>query len=336
MRGITKRFPGVLANDQVDLEVYKGEIHALLGENGAGKSTLMSVLCGLYQPDEGEIYLNLGLDDGPRRVNISSPRDAINLGIGMVHQHFKLVPNQTVSENVILGMGEVGFVLDMEAIEAKISSLAEQYGLMVDPGALIWQLSVGEQQRVEILKLLYRDADVLILDEPTAVLTPQESEELGATLRRMAEEGKAIIFISHKLDEVMEFSDRVTVLRDGRNVAVRNSNETSKAECANLMVGREVLFRIDKQESNYGSTVLKLRDLSSLNDKGLPILKGISLEVHSGEILGIAGVSGNGQRELAEVITGLRKSTEGEVIVHDQVMTNQSPLNGVSGKPSCQ
>jgi len=337
LRGITKRFPGVLANDRVDLEVYKGEIHALLGENGAGKSTLVSVLCGLYQPDQGEIFLSTNGNGRLHRVDISSPRDAIDLGIGMVHQHFKLVPNQTVSENVILGMGGIPFVVDMNSVEKKIGTLAEQYGLIVDPGALIWQLSVGEQQRVEILKLLYRDADVLILDEPTAVLTPQESKELGNTLRRMAKEGKTIIFISHKLDEVMEFSDRVTVLRDGRNVASLNIIDTSKAELANLMVGREVLFRVDKQESTRGSAVLRLRNLSVLNDKGLPALQGITLTVQSGEILGIAGVSGNGQRELAEIVTGLRKAIKGQVFVHDQDMTNQPPLKfiraGVSHIP---
>ncbi len=325
LRGITKRFPGVLANENVNLTVYHGEIHALLGENGAGKSTLMSALCGLYRPDEGEIHLCEKA--GPlRRVDISSPRDAIERGIGMVHQHFKLVPTQTVAENVILGLQGTPFRLDMPAVEARIRELSEQYGMPVDPGAYIWQLSVGEQQRVEILKLLYRGADVLILDEPTAVLTPQESEELGHTLRRMAGEGKAIIFISHKLDEVTAFADRVTVLRDGRNEATLACQDTNKTELAQLMVGREVLFQVEKDEFDAGQVVLSLEGIEAENDKGLPALKGVSLEILSGEILGIAGVSGNGQRELAEVITGLRKSTAGHVRVRADDLTNNPPL----------
>ncbi|MDH3675625.1 MAG: ATP-binding cassette domain-containing protein, partial [Anaerolineae bacterium] len=230
MRGVTKRFPGVIANDRCDLTVYTGEIHALLGENGAGKSTLMSALCGLYRPDEGAIFLGAKGNGQPHLVDIHSPRTAIELGIGMVYQHFKLVSTQTVAENVILGMSGVPFNLKMSTVEAELNRLAEQYHMPVDPTAYIWQISVGEQQRVEILKLLYRGAEVLILDEPTAVLTPQESEELGHTLRRMAGEGKAIIFISHKLDEVMAFSDRVTVLRDGKNVATLNIGDTTKTD----------------------------------------------------------------------------------------------------------
>jgi ABC-type uncharacterized transport system ATPase subunit len=319
MRGIVKRFPGVLANDRIDLEVRAGEIHALLGENGAGKSTLMNILSGLYRADEGEIYLHGG------REEINSPRDAISLGIGMVHQHFMLVQTQTVAENIILGLGEPRFVLDMEKTEAEIAELARQYRLQVDPGAYIWQLSVGEQQRVEILKILYRGADILVLDEPTAVLTPQESEELGQTLRRMVEEGKAVIFITHKLDEVMEFSDRVTVLRNGRVIATLDTAETSKAELARLMVGREILFRLEKEDVEQGEVTLAVRDLQALNDKGLPALKGISFEIRAGEILGVAGVAGNGQRELAEVITGLRPATGGQVLVRGKEVTDLSP-----------
>jgi len=245
MRGVTKLFPGVIANEKVDLAVRAGEIHALLGENGAGKSTLMSALCGLYRPDEGEIHLAIRSGD-LQPVDIQSPGDAIEMGIGMVHQHFKLVYPQTVAENIILGLKGTPFTLDMSKVEKAISQLGQQYRMPVDPRAYIWQLSVGEQQRVEILKLLYRGADILILDEPTAVLTPQEAEELGQTLRKMAGEGKAIIFISHKLDEVTAFADRVTVLRDGKNVATVNVADTDKADLAKLMVGREVLFRTEK------------------------------------------------------------------------------------------
>lgn len=337
MQGITKRFPGVIANDQVDLTIRAGEIHGLLGENGAGKSTLMSVLSGLYRPDAGEIRLALKGNGQPQRVEINSPRDAIELGIGMVHQHFKLVSPQTVAENVILGLDRPRFVLNMTRVEREILTIAEQYGLRVDPTSLIWQLSVGEQQRVEILKLLYRGADILILDEPTAVLTPQESDELGQTLRQMAAEGKAIIFITHKLDEVTAFADRVTVLRDGKNVASLSIEETSKAELARLMVGREVLFRLEKDEAKLGTVVLSLRQLEALGDKGLPALRGITLEIRSGEILGLAGVAGNGQRELAEVVTGLRPASGGQVLVRGKDLTNQSPRSfiraGVSHIP---
>lgn len=324
MRGIVKRFPGVVANDHIDLAIHCGEIHALLGENGAGKSTLMNVLCGLYRPDEGEIYMAEG-DKGLRKVDIGSPGDAFDLGIGMVHQHFMLVQPQTVAENTILGLRRPRFTLNMARVEQEILDLSRQYRMRVDPSAYIWQLSVGEQQRVEILKLLYRGADVLILDEPTAVLTPQESEELGHTLRRMAEEGKAIIFISHKLDEVTSFADRVTVLRGGKNVATMPIGETNKAELARLMVGREVLFRIDKEKVAPGPVVLKMQEVKALNDKGLPALRGVSLDIHSSEILGLAGVAGNGQRELAEVVTGLRKATGGTITVRDRNMTNASP-----------
>ena len=337
MRGITKRFPGVLANDKVNFEVRIGEIHALLGENGAGKSTLMSALCGLYQPDEGEIHLASSEDKTLRRVAIQSPRDAIELGIGMVHQHFKLVPTQTVAENIILGLKGTPFRLNLATVEQKITALSKQYGIPVDPQAYIWQLSVGQQQRVEILKLLYRGADILILDEPTAVLTPQEADELGKTLRQMAAEGKAIVFISHKLHEVMAFADRVTVLRSGKSVATVNISDTSKSGLANLMVGREVLFDIEKESVEVGDPVLQLDYISAQNNKGLPALKNVSFSIRSGEVVGLAGVAGNGQRELAEVITGLRQSTGGKLLLRGAEVTNRSPRflidHGVSHIP---
>lgn len=323
LRGITKRFPGVLANDAVDLSVRRGEIHALLGENGAGKSTLMSVLCGLYQPDAGTI--EIADEEGLRPVRIRSPRAAIDLGIGMVHQHFKLVRTQTVAENVILGLDRVPFRLRMERIEREIADLGLRYGMPVDPSAYIWQLSVGEQQRVEILKALYRQARVLVLDEPTAVLTPQEAFDLGAILRTMTESGKTVIFISHKLDEVMAFADRVTVLRKGRNVATLDVAETDKNELARLMVGRDLDTPHRKETSRRGPVVLKMQGVSTLNDRGLPALHQIDLEVRGGEILGVAGVAGNGQQELAEVATGLRRVTSGRIEVHGSDVTNRRP-----------
>jgi simple sugar transport system ATP-binding protein len=326
MRGVTKRFPGVIANDSVDLTLRAGEIHALLGENGAGKSTLMSALCGLYLPDEGAIYLRAGDADELAPALIQSPRDAIELGIGMVHQHFKLVPTQTVAENVILGLKGVPFRLEMTQVEERIERLAEQYHMPVHPQAYIWQLSVGEQQRVEILKLLYRGAETLILDEPTAVLTPQESRELGKTLRQMASEGKAIVFISHKLDEVVAFADTVTVLRQGKNVATIDVKDTDKAELASLMVGRQVDFQIEKEDLELGDTVLEIEGIEAENDRGLPALRGVGFKIRSGEVFGIAGVAGNGQRELAEVITGLRKTSAGRVSLRGRDVTNRSPL----------
>ncbi|MGC9399294.1 MAG: ABC transporter ATP-binding protein [Anaerolineae bacterium] len=332
MRGITKRFPGVLANDHIDLELYPGEVLALLGENGAGKSTLMNVLIGLYRPDEGEIYVR------GKRVEIHSPRDADALGIGMVHQNFMLVETMTVAENIVLGMRELPLVPDMEKIKARIRDISNRYNLKVDPEARIWQLSVGEQQRVEILKLVYRGAEILILDEPTAVLTPQEAGELARVLQVMTDEGKSAVFITHKMDEVVAFSDRVQVLRQGKSVAVKETAETSRQELARLMVGREVLFRLDKGACTPGETVLELNNVHALDDKGLPALQGISLKVRAGEILGIAGVAGNGQRELSEVITGLRQAIKGEVLIKGQPLTNSSPLKiiqaGVSHIPA--
>ncbi len=318
LRGITKQFPGVLANDHVDFDLRKGEIHALLGENGAGKSTLVNILTGLYRPDEGSIIVH------GQAVDFRSPKDAINQGIGMVHQHFMLVPTQTVTENVLLGLDQPKFRLNLSHYHQTISDLGEQYGLAVDPRAKIWQLSVGEQQRVEILKVLYRGAEVLILDEPTAVLAPQEIMELFITLRSMTEEGKSIIFISHKLDEVMTIADRITVLRKGKvSAGGLETSSINKQELARMMVGREVLFRLDKDEQTPGEIVLAIEGLESLNDKGLPALRGLTLNVRSGEIVGLAGVAGNGQKELADVITGLRPSTGGCVRVHGIVLVGE-------------
>ncbi len=315
LKGISKQFPGVLANDQVDFTLRSGEIHALLGENGAGKSTLVNILTGLYRPDKGTIRV-----DG-EVVELRSPRDAINYGIGMVHQHFMLVPTQTVTENILLGLDEPRFNMNLSHYDQIISDLGEQYGLQVDPRARIWQLSVGEQQRVEILKMLYRGAKVLIMDEPTAVLAPQEIKELFATLRSMIAEGKSIIFISHKLDEVMAIADRITVLRKGKLSAEGLLvKEITKQDLAREMVGRDVLFQLNKVEQTPGDTVLAVEGLKAINNKGIQALRGLSLHVAAGEIVGVAGVAGNGQTELAEAITGLRPITEGKVVVHGQVL----------------
>jgi simple sugar transport system ATP-binding protein len=329
MEQIVKQFPGVLANDHVDFEVRKGEIHALLGENGAGKTTLMKILYGLYQPDEGNIYV------AGQKVDIRSPRDAINLGIGMVHQHFMLIPPLTVTVNIILGVkSSRGPLLDIEKGEKAIKELSEKYGLKVDPKAKIWQLSVGEQQRVEIIKALYRGAEVLILDEPTSVLTPQEVKELFSTLRSMVKEGFTIIFISHKLDEVLAVSDRITVLRDGRVISTLKSRDTNKEELAKMMVGRKVIFQLSKPPMKTGNLILKIENLQALNDKGLVALKEVSFSVYGGEILGIAGVAGNGQTELAEVLYGLRKATKGKVFINGLDMTNHSPKELIKHKVS--
>jgi len=320
MRGIIKRFPGVLASDHVDFDVRSGEVHALLGENGAGKSTLMKILYGLYHPDEGEIFLN------GRPATISSPTDSINFGIGMIHQHFMLVQTLTVAENVALGLpSSRGALTDLDVVSKRILELADIYGLKIDPSAYIWQLSVGQQQRVEIIKALYRGAALLILDEPTAVLTPQEVDELFVIMRQMVKDGHALIFISHKLHEVVEISHRVTVLRDGRKIGTRPTSETTKQDLANWMVGREVGFVPDRGKVEIGEVRLNLDQVACGSDRGTPGLRGVSLEVHSGEILGIAGVSGNGQRELAESITGLRKVTDGKVYLEGKDITNMPP-----------
>jgi len=331
LSGITKQFPGVLANDSVNLDIYSHEILALLGENGAGKTTLMNVLAGLYQPNEGRIIIN------GEEVSFSSPKDAIDKGIGMVHQHFMLVESLSVAENIILSLENRGLVLPIDAVTRRIRELSEQYHLKVDPEAAIWQLSVGEQQRVEIMRMLYRGADILILDEPTAVLTPREAQELGRILERMAGEGKAIIIITHKLNEVTAFSDRVCVLRSGKAVFNCLTKDTSKKELAQEMVGREVLFQLSKSKCSPGKAVLAVQDLEAQNDKGLPALKKVSFSICSGEILGVAGVAGNGQRELAEVLAGLRTAIAGSVRVNGKDITNASPMHvinaGVSHVP---
>jgi general nucleoside transport system ATP-binding protein len=324
MRGIVKRFPGVVANDHVDFELRAGEIHALLGENGAGKSTLMSVLAGLYKQDAGIIKVKGNL------VEFSSPRDAINAGIGMVHQHFMLVPSQTVTENILLGLNEPRFFMRLSEYDKKIAQLGDKYGLKVDPRAKIWQLSVGEQQRVELLKMLYRGADVLVMDEPTAVLAPQEIEVLFDTLRSMVEQGKSVIFISHKLQEVTAIADRVSVLRRGRVTASGVSAKgITRKELARLMVGREVVFFVDKKPKEAGNVILDVKDVHAENDKGLPALRGISLNVRAGEIVGVAGVAGNGQNELSQVITGLRKCKQGEVTLNGAIVSNRDTLYGI-------
>ncbi len=318
MRHIVKRFPGVLANDGVDFDARQGEIHALLGENGAGKTTLMNILYGIYQPDEGEIWVR------GKPVAIRSPREAIRLGIGMIHQQFRLVHNHTVAENIVLGLRGRFFNPAQDA-QQRIVEFAERYRLSVDPQARIWQLSAGEQQRVEIVKALYRGADILIMDEPTSMLTPGEVDDLFAVLRRMAAEGKTIILITHKLDEVMRISERVTVLRRGRVEATLETAGTDKRELARLMVGHEVLFRTEKAQVQTGREVLRVEALHALNDKGLPALKGVSLSVAAGEIVAIAGVAGNGQRELVETLVGLRQATGGRVLVNGEEVTRQSP-----------
>ena len=331
MRRITKRFPGVLANDEVDFSLRQGEIHALLGENGAGKSTLMNILSGLYRPDSGTILVQ------GEPAEFHSPRDAIQAGIGMVHQHFMLVPTQTVTENILLGLAQPRFRLRLGEYDRMVAELGRQYGLEVDSKAKIWQLSVGEQQRVEILKMLYRGARVLIMDEPTAVLAPQEVQQLFRTLRSMVAEGKSIIFISHKLQEVMEIADRITVLRKGRVTAGGLAvAETSREKLARLMVGREVLFDVARAEVRPGEVVLAVQGLQALNDRGLPALRGASLEVRAGEIVGLAGVAGNGQTELAQVITGLRAPTAGSVRIHDELLVASGGPAGQDTKAARQ
>lgn len=324
MQDIVIRFPGVLANDRVNFTLRPGEIHALLGENGAGKSTLMNVLSGLYKPNSGVIKVN------GQEVVFNSPRDAIAKGIGMVHQHFMLVPTQTVSENILLGLKQPRFFMNLSRYERDILALQDKYGLHVDPKAKIWQLSVGEQQRVEILKTLYRGANVLILDEPTAVLAPQEIDELINTMRALVAQGKSIIFISHKLHEVTAVADRITVLRKGRVTAqgLPIAGRT-RQELAQLMVGRDVVFQVEKAPNRPGAVVLQVKDVHTFNNKGVPALSGVSLDVRAGEILGIAGVAGNGQSELAECITGLRVCTGGQVLIGGVDVANQPPLASI-------
>lgn len=320
MRGITKRFPGIIANDNINLVVKKGEIHALLGENGAGKSTLMNVLFGLYQPEEGEILIN------EKAVKITGPNMANELGIGMVHQHFMLVEPFTVTENIILGNEpKKGLKIDIGQATKEVEKLSQQYGLKVDPNAKIEDISVGMQQRVEILKTLYRGADILIFDEPTAVLTPQEIHELIVILKNLVKEGKTIILITHKLKEIMAVCDRVTIIRRGRVIDSVTVAETSTDELAAKMVGREVSFTVDKKPSQPKETILKVDNVTAMGSRGVNALNQLSLEVRAGEILGIAGVDGNGQSELIEALTGLRKVSSGSIFLKGKEITNQTP-----------
>ena len=317
LRGITKRFPGVVANDSVTFDVHAGEIHALLGENGAGKSTLMKILYGLYRPDEGQIVL-----DGHEQA-FHSPADSLSAGIGMIHQHFMLVQTLSVTENVALGLRAGGFRLDLRTVRQRLMQISDAYGLKVNPDAYIWQLSVGEQQRVEIIKALYNGGALLILDEPTAVLTPQEVHELSNTLKQMRAQGHALIFISHKLQEVRDLSDRITVMRDGRVIdTIANDATVDRRLLARMMVGRDVLFQPKRVDVQPGAARLSIRGLTALNDQLLPCVRGVSLDVHAGEIVGLAGVSGNGQREMAETIAGLRDATGGEVLLDGKPILN--------------
>ncbi|MGC9398998.1 MAG: ABC transporter ATP-binding protein [Anaerolineae bacterium] len=321
LKGITKRFPGVLANDHIDLTLNEGEVLSLLGENGAGKSTLMNVLYGLYAQDAGEIYVR------GKKVDIQGPNDAIDLGIGMVHQHFMLVPVLTVTENVMLGMESVknGVFLDRRDAAGRIREISERYGLGVDPDARVGDLPVGLQQRVEIIKLLYRSADILILDEPTAVLTPQEVESLFEVIRSLVSQGKSVIFISHKLKEVLALSDRIAVLRAGKMVGTADPKTSTERELASMMVGREVILSVAKEPAHPQEPVLKVENLHVLGDRGKMAVKGVSFEVRAGEIVGVAGVQGNGQTELVEVLTGLRKAVDGTIEMLGRDITNASP-----------
>ncbi|HSF85399.1 MAG TPA: ABC transporter ATP-binding protein [Acidimicrobiia bacterium] len=320
MKGITKRFPGVLANDNVDFDVYAGEVHTLLGENGAGKSTLMKVLYGLYEPDEGEILLN------GEPLHITDPTTAIEHNIGMIHQHFMLVETLTVAENVALGLpSNRGVRTDLDSVSARIAELGSQYGLDIDPTAFVWQLAVGQKQRVEIIKALYREARLLILDEPTAVLTPQEVDQLFDTLRQLTADGRGLIFISHKLHEVLALSDRITVLRNGRVTGKTTPATATRHSLAEMMVGREVKLAPDKPESHTGTVRLAIDGLTVVGDRGTTMVDDLSLDVRGGEIVGIAGVSGNGQRELAEAIAGLREVAKGSIAIDGSDATNQRP-----------
>jgi len=317
MRGITKQFPGVLANNNVDFSVREGEIHALVGENGAGKSTLMNVLYGLIHPDSGEILIK------GKPAHITGPRDAIALGIGMVHQHFMLIPVFSVGENIMLGREPVAAYdfYDRARARKAITDLTKKYGLALDPDARMADLAVGLQQRAEIVKVLYRGANILILDEPTGVLTPQETKELFVVLRDLVKAGKTIIFISHKLKEVLDISDRITVMRRGRVVGHLTTKDTNEEEIATMMVGREVLLRVDKKPAKPGAVVMRVENVTASSDRGVPALKGVSFELRQGEILGIAGVEGNGQSELMEVLAGTRKTTGGHILLGDREIT---------------
>jgi simple sugar transport system ATP-binding protein len=323
MRGIVKQFPGVLANDDVSFDLARGEVHALLGENGAGKSTLMNILYGLYKPDAGEILV------GGKSVSFGSAKDAIEAGLGMVHQHFMLIPVMTVAENIILATEPTrgGAFLDYDSANARVRALAQQFGFAIDPDAKIEDISVGQQQRVEILKALYRRADILILDEPTAVLTPQEATELFGILRSLQREGMSIIFISHKLNEVLEIADRITVLRRGRKIETVPREGATEDSLARMMVGRDVLLRVDKPPASPGEVMLEVEDVHVTDERGIEKVRGVSFQVRAGEIVGIAGVDGNGQTELLEALTGLHHRNSGRIVVEGREMSQHaSPL----------
>jgi len=320
LRGITKQFPGVLANDHIDFDLRRGEVHALLGENGAGKSTLMSILYGLYTADSGEILMN------GKPVTISSPKHAIELGIGMVHQHFMLIPVMTVTENIVLAQEPTyaGVLLDYDAAAKRVRDLSDSFGLAVDPNARIQAITVGQQQRVEILKALYRGAEILILDEPTAVLTPQEAQELFEIINELKSQGKSIVFISHKLNEVLEIADRISVLRRGKLIETIPREGATEAGLARSMVGREVLLRVEKRPSQPGEPLLQVEDVVVRDDRGLEAVRGVSFEVRAGEIVGIAGVDGNGQTELIDSLTGLRHPVSGSIRIGGEELSRAS------------
>ncbi len=327
MKGITKQFGKTIANDCVNLQLYKGEIHALLGENGAGKSTLMNILLGIYRPNSGKLYYN------GEKVSIRTPKDATKLGIGMVHQHFELIPTLSVAENIFLSTGNCKFVLDKKKMEETIAGYSKEYGLLVDPCAKVWQLSVGEQQRVEIMKLLCRNCEILILDEPSAVLTPQEAKEMFKTLRIMADSGKAVIFISHKMNEVMENADRITVLKSGRIEDEMLSKDATIERLTKGVVGTRTLDKTShERKKSLGDTIIKIEGLHANNDKNLPALKDVSFDIRAGEIFAIAGVAGNGQRELAETLAGLRKSVSGRIVVRGKDITRYSAAQRIREK----
>ena len=323
MQDITKQFPGILANDHINIECQRGQVLGLLGENGAGKTTLMNILYGLYQPDQGKIFV-----DG-QEVIINSPSEAINYGIGMVHQHFKLVDTLTVIENVILGLPTNKAVLDFGPAKEKLKKLCEEYELYVDPDEIVWRLPVGQQQWVEILKAIYRDCKVLVLDEPTAVLTPSESDQLCRAIRKITAQGRSVVFISHKLREVIEITDKVTVIRDGKVIGTVDTKDATQVKLAEMMVGRPVTIeRISRPKTQRQTEVLVLKDVNAFDDRGVQVLKDLNLVVYAGEIVGVAGVDGNGQRELAECITGLRKFSSGTITIQDKQVT------GVIADPS--
>jgi len=324
MDGITKTFSGHPANSSIHFEVNNGEVHSLLGENGAGKTTLMNILCGIYLPDAGNIWIK------GERKEFRSPRDSILSGIGMVHQHSMLVPSMTVWENMVLGLDNLSQFLPKKQIIGEMASLSSRYGLQVEPEAKIWQLSIGEQQRVSILKVLFRKAELLILDEPTAVLTPQESENLFKTVFQMKNEGHGIVFISHKLNEVLALSDRITILRKGHKVGTVNTGETTREALAEMMVGKRVSFTILKGPANPGEIAMELKDIFVNNDRGLPAVKGLSLQLRRGEILGIAGIAGNGQHELCETMVGLRKSEKGNILINGKTLKRFNPKNFIA------